>query len=58
MTAKQCDGGSGQRRTNDRGNDEQLRPPWCALHDQFFTQAPGCRGMWWCEYGVQVVPTQ
>jgi hypothetical protein len=27
MTAKQRDGGSGQRHTNDRGNDGQLQPP-------------------------------
>jgi hypothetical protein len=26
MTTKQCDGRSGQRRTNDRGNHEPLQP--------------------------------
>jgi hypothetical protein len=47
MTAKQCDGGSGQRRTNGRGNGEQLQPPWYILHDQFSPRDPnvvGCGG--------------
>jgi hypothetical protein len=28
MSAKQCDGGGGQRRTNDRGSREPLQPLW------------------------------
>jgi hypothetical protein len=28
MSAKQCDGGSTQRRANERGNHEPLQPLW------------------------------
>jgi hypothetical protein len=38
MTAKQCDGGSGQRRTNDRRYYEPRQSLWRAFHDQFSFQ--------------------
>jgi hypothetical protein len=38
MTAKQCDGGSGQRRTNDCRYYEPLQSLWRAFHDQFSFQ--------------------
>jgi hypothetical protein len=38
MPATQCDGASGQCRTNDRGYYEPLQPLWRAFHDQFSFQ--------------------
>jgi hypothetical protein len=38
MTAKQCDGSSGQRRTNDRRYYEPLQSLWRAFHEQFSFQ--------------------
>ena len=58
MSANQCDRGSGQRRTNHRGNHEPLQSLWRASHDQSPFHASGYRGRCQCESGANVAPRQ